>query len=585
MAQNKMHGFLRHLCRAVFRNDSGDLTDGQLLERFLHARDEAAFEELVRRHGPMVLGVCRRVLHNVDDAEDAFQATFLVLARKASSIITRETVGSWLYGVAFRTSQKARALAARRRVKECQMSRPEALEEDVWREMRPLLDRELNRLPEKYRAPVVLCDIEGQTRKQAARRLGCPEGTLSARLSRARVLLAKQLARHGLTLSGGAVAVALSHNAASAGLPTPLVSSTVQAATLVVAGHATAGVVSAPVVALTEGVLQAMFRTKLKIAVGTALAIGMLAVGVGVYQSHAEQPGASEKGARSVFTSAPVPPAKDDVKAEGAKDGENMNLPKGSAPIQVLVSLDKDGKLVVKQAVANFRAFAVPGVPLAAPPGGALPVLVPATPAPAGGAPGALPAAPAVPAAPARVALPPGGLPAAPAVPARVVAGPAALPPGVQVQAGGIGVAGGAIQIANANTVQSTTYELDDVQVVDTKGKPVDKKELPKLLKEETVAMASLWGQPVDPLHLRVLKDGILTFVLPMPKPGAPGAAVFPAFPPGFQPAAGALPIAIPPAPTLPPGAAGAILPIVPPTPAPPAFVRPAPSEKGPEGL
>jgi RNA polymerase sigma factor (sigma-70 family) len=523
----------------------------------------------------MVLAVCRRALPNVDDAADACQATFLVLARKASSIITRETVGSWLYGVAFRTSQKARALAARRRVKECQMSRPEALEEDVWREMRPLLDRELNRLPEKYRAPVVLCDIEGQTRKQAARRLGCPEGTLSARLSRARVLLAKQLARHGLTLSGGAVAVALSHNAASAGLPTPLVSSTVQAATLVVAGHATTGIVTAPVVALTEGVLQAMFRTKLKIAVGTALAIGMFAVGIGVYQSHAEQPGATEKDAKSIFTSAPVPPAKEEAKAEGAKDGENINLPKGSAPTQVLVSLDKDGKLVVKQAVVNVRAF------VTVPPG--LPVVVPA--APAGGAPAALPAAPAIPPAAGRVVLPPAGLPPAPPVPAQAVPAPAALPPGVQVRAGGVAIAGGGVQVVNAaDALQSTTYDLDDIQVIDTKGKAVDKKDLPKLLKEETVAMASLWGQPVDPLHLRVLKDGVLTFVLPMPKPGAPGAAVFPAFP-GFQPVGGALPIAIPPVPALPPGPAGGALPIVPPTPAPPAFVRPVPNEKGPEGL
>ncbi len=573
MAQNKMHGFLRHLCRAVFRDDSGDVTDGQLLERFLHARDEAAFEELVRRHGPMVLGVCRRVLQNADDAEDAFQATFLVLARKASSILMRETVGSWLYGVAFRTSQKARSLAARRRVKECQMSRPEALEEDVWREIRPLLDRELNRLPEKYRAPVVLCDIEGQTRKQAARRLGCPEGTLSARLSRARVLLAKQLARHGLALSGGAVAVALSHNAATAGLPAPLVSSTVQAATLVVAGNAAAGAISAPVVALTEGVLQAMFRTKLKIAVGTALAIGMLAVGVGVYQSHAEQPGgAPEKGAKDFFASAPVP--KDEAKTEGVKGGESINLPKGSAPIQVLVSLDKDGKLVVKQAVSTIRAFVAPGGPLPA---------VPVVP-PVGGAPAVLPAAPAIPPAAGRVVPPPAALPAAPPVAIRAVPAAAALPPGVQIQpqVGGIGIAGGPVPMINAaTTLQSTTYDLDDIQVMDTKGKEVDKKELPKLLKEETVAMASLWGQPVDPLHLRVLKDGMLTFVLPMPKTVAPVGAV-PAVPPGFPPGVGALPTpALPPVQVIPPGAAGGTLPIVPATPAPPTVVPPA---QGPEG-
>src|SRR5260370_33749077 len=131
----------------------------------------------------------------------------------------RETVGNWLYGVAFRTAQKARAAAARRRVKEKQMSRPEALEEDVWREVRPLLDRELHRLPDKYREPVILCDVEGITRKEAARRLGWPEGTLSGRLSRARVLLAKRLAGHGLALSGGAGAGVVSRKAGSAWVP------------------------------------------------------------------------------------------------------------------------------------------------------------------------------------------------------------------------------------------------------------------------------------------------------------------------------------------------------------------------------
>src|SRR5258708_7814044 len=228
MAHSEMNGFLRQLRRAALRHGGG-VTDGQLLECFLRAREEAAFEELVRRHGPMVLGVCRRVLLNRHDAEDAFQATFLILVRKASSIVARETVGNWLYGVAFRTAQKARAAAARRRLKEKQMAKPEAIEEDVWRELRPLLDQELNRLPDKYREPVVLCDIEGHTRKAAALRLGCPEGTLSVRLARARVLLAKRLARHGLALSGGAVAAALSGDAAAGRVPAPLGSSTVVA--------------------------------------------------------------------------------------------------------------------------------------------------------------------------------------------------------------------------------------------------------------------------------------------------------------------------------------------------------------------
>src|SRR5262249_4084004 len=158
----------------------------------------AAFAALVRRHGPMVLGVCRRVLHNPHDADDAFQATFLVLVKKASAVVPRELVGHWLYGVAYRTALKAKTLAARRRRPERQvreMSRQPAREEEVWNDLRPLLDRELDRLPEKLRALVVLCELEGKSRKEAARQLGLAEGTVSSRLARARVLLAKRLAR------------------------------------------------------------------------------------------------------------------------------------------------------------------------------------------------------------------------------------------------------------------------------------------------------------------------------------------------------------------------------------------------------
>src|SRR5262249_19731676 len=153
--------------RAALPPDRG-MTDRQLLERFLATREEAAFEALLRRHGSMVLGICRRVLRSLHDAEDAFQATFIVLICKASSVATRESVGSWLYGVAYRTAQKARVSAARRRTKERQMARPEALSEtdDGWGELRPLLDEELSHLPDRYREPVVLCDLQGLTRKE-----------------------------------------------------------------------------------------------------------------------------------------------------------------------------------------------------------------------------------------------------------------------------------------------------------------------------------------------------------------------------------------------------------------------------------
>src|SRR5437588_6351038 len=156
-----------------------DRSDGQLLEQFIGARDEHAFEELLRRHGPMVLGVCRRLLGHAQDAEDAFQATFMVLVRRARSVMPRELVGNWLYGVAYRVALDAQARSSRRRAREKQvqdMPHPTTPPTDLDPDLRPLLDRELSRLPEKYRVPIVLCDLEGRTRKDVARQLGVPEG-------------------------------------------------------------------------------------------------------------------------------------------------------------------------------------------------------------------------------------------------------------------------------------------------------------------------------------------------------------------------------------------------------------------------
>jgi RNA polymerase sigma factor (sigma-70 family) len=259
------------------------MTDEQLLECFIACRDEAAFETLVRRYGPMVLGVCRRVLHNPHDAEDAFQATFLVLVRKASSIGQRERLGNWLYGVAYRTALDARAAGARRLAREKPVHPlPEPAVEggvDPGRELRPLLDQELNRLPEKYRLPVVLCDLEGNTFRDVAQQLGIPAGTLSGRLTTAREMLARRLARHGLTLSAGALTAALSPGVASVSVPPPLVAATVDAGMAAAAGQGATGIVSANVVALAEGVLKAMWVKSQKIAATVLLAAGVL-VGV-----------------------------------------------------------------------------------------------------------------------------------------------------------------------------------------------------------------------------------------------------------------------------------------------------------------
>jgi RNA polymerase sigma factor (sigma-70 family) len=493
MVTKQMNGVRRHLCRVALPPGDGRLTDGYLLERFLAGHDDAAFEALMHRHGPMVLGVCRRVLHQEQDAEDAFQATFLVLVRKGASVVTRESVGSWLYGVAYRTSLKAREATSRRREKEKQMARPEALSDpdDPWSELRPLLDQELSLLPDKYREPLVLCDLEGHTQKEAARRLGWPEGTVSGRLARARLLLARRLARRGLTLSGGVLALALTRNAAAAAVPAPLAGSTLKAAALVVAGRAAAGTVSAPVAALTEGVLQAMCMSQVKRVFAVVLAVGLMGAGWGVYQSRAEDPSKAKLNRAG--------PAVGDPKFGGhIKGGDKLNLPTTPAPTQVLASIDKDGKLVIKTARVGFRG----GVPPVAP---ALPIAPPAPP-PGGGA-GAGAAAPGIIIAPA----PPGPFPR------------------VQV----------------TWELHAETFDLGEVKVFDTKGRKLDKKTVVKLLKKETVAMASMWGQDLDPLHLRVLKDGLLVFVLPLPKavPGLPGIA-----PPGGVPL---------PAVPVPPGAGG----------------------------
>ncbi len=288
MATGALSGVIPHFRRAALLHDGGGMSDGQLLERFLAGRelgDEAAFEALIRRHGPMVLGVCRRTLKNPHDADDAFQATFLVLVRKAASLLPRAVIGNWLYGVAYHTALKARAVAAKRRAKEAQvreMSRATPLATDRGNDWQPLLDRELSRLPHKFREPIVLCDLEGKTRREAARQLGIPEGTLSGRLTTARRRLARRLRGHGFALSGGAIAVALSQNVASACVPTPLVLSTTKAAALLAAGVSAAGVISATVAALTEGVVKAMLVTKLKVTAAFVIAIGLLAVGCGL---------------------------------------------------------------------------------------------------------------------------------------------------------------------------------------------------------------------------------------------------------------------------------------------------------------
>jgi RNA polymerase sigma factor (sigma-70 family) len=303
MPTDQTSSFFRQIRRAALLPDGGGMTDGQLLESFVSGRDEAAFEALVRRHGPMVLGVCRRVLRDPQDSEDAFQATFLVLVRKAASIAQRELLGNWLYGVAYRIALDARARAMRRRARErqvCHMPEPVETEvRDSMHDLGPLLDQELNRLPDRYRLPIVLCDLEGRTRRDVARQFGIPVGTLSGRLTTARAMLAKRLARRGLVISGGALTAALTQASASACVPSPLLASTVVAATAVAAGKSTE-LVSAEVAALIDGGMKAMLMKKLKIVAAVLLVAGSV-IAVGQFKPQA----AAEQGEESKQTTLP----------------------------------------------------------------------------------------------------------------------------------------------------------------------------------------------------------------------------------------------------------------------------------------
>jgi RNA polymerase sigma factor (sigma-70 family) len=294
MARSLLNRVVRQL-REVSCRQAPPLADRDLLRQFVREKDERAFAALVHRHGPMVLGVCRRILRNAADAEDAFQVVFLVLVRKAPSLRAPDSLGNWLYGVAYRTALEAKRAAARRKVKEAQAMPRMETSMEYSSDLLALLDEELAALPDTFRAAVVLCDLEGKTRKVAAQELACAEGTVASRVARGRVLLAARLARRGVTLSAGALAVALSQGVCSAQLPVPLVATTVEAAALLAAGKV-AGV-STPVAVLLKGMLRAMLIAKLKVVTGTFLVVAlMFGAGGLAYQSVGAQ-GPPEKRA------------------------------------------------------------------------------------------------------------------------------------------------------------------------------------------------------------------------------------------------------------------------------------------------
>ncbi len=274
---------------ALFEGGSvAGLSDRQLLERFAATRDEAAFAALVSRHGPMVLGVCRQLLGDHQHAEDAFQAVFLVLARKAGSLREPELLGNWLYGVAMRTARTARTRLARRRQTEeasaKQAAAPPAATADralLDGEQAEALHREIDRLPGAFRMPVVLCYFEGLTLDEAAHRLRWPVGTLRSRLARAREKLRRALTRRGVVLSTAAMAASLAPRSASASVSSLLCDSTTRAAIQFVARHAAGGALAAPAAAQAQEVLRTMLLHKIKLAAMSLLVIATLAAGAG----------------------------------------------------------------------------------------------------------------------------------------------------------------------------------------------------------------------------------------------------------------------------------------------------------------
>lgn len=268
-------GVLRHVGRIACEADCR--TDDALLAEYLQRRDERAFATLLQRHGPLVLGVCRRTLHDPHDVEDAFQASFLVLLRKAKSLRRRERLGAWLYGVAYRVALKARYLRNRRRAVE--QSAEFSSHEPAMKTPTPIdglevLDQELLGLPERYRLPLILCELQGLSRREAARQLRLPEGTLSSRLARGRQMLRQRLVRRGVAISAVGV-IGLFADRVPASVPRSLVASTLHGSQSLLSGAA----VLAGVKSLMEGVLADMLLTKLKFA---ATAVVLLATLIGL---------------------------------------------------------------------------------------------------------------------------------------------------------------------------------------------------------------------------------------------------------------------------------------------------------------
>jgi RNA polymerase sigma factor (sigma-70 family) len=295
MANDSGGPLLSFIRRLPVARGHSELPDVELLRRFAVTGEESAFVALMHRHGAMVLNVCRNVLREAQDAEDAFQATFLVLARSARTIRKPPSLASWLHGVAQRLATKVRAEAARRRAHERQalpMPNGEPHQDVDWRDLRSVLHDEVARLPERYRLPFVLCHLEGKTNEEAADLLGLPRGTILSRLSRARERLRGRLARRGLAPTSALLAALLAREPAGAAVPAALAEGTLRAALAFTTSRGAVGGVAARVLALADGSLRAAALTaRLKLTAGVALAATLATAGAGLLVFKAPAPG------------------------------------------------------------------------------------------------------------------------------------------------------------------------------------------------------------------------------------------------------------------------------------------------------
>lgn len=294
MARQTLHGVVRHVRCLAALQATRLLSDHELLAQFLHSSDEPALTALIERHAQMVLGVCRRALGCPHDAEDACQATFLVLSRKAGSIRKAKSLSSWLHGVALRVAGKLKRERARRALRERRQlprSTRSPADDLRWAEVQAGLDEELERLPERYKSVLILCYLDGKTRDEAAKELQITPGALHGLLERGRKMLADRLTRRGLTLSAGLLAIAVSEGIAGASWSPTQIVTTVHAATLFAAGQPVGQAVSAGVLSLAHHVLKGMIMTKLKVTLaafmGAAFFVGV--VGLAMAQTEAEQ--------------------------------------------------------------------------------------------------------------------------------------------------------------------------------------------------------------------------------------------------------------------------------------------------------